>query len=158
MNDLKDYWASLTPPLAPSNLDVEVYKKNLVKGSTLLLGSTKKLLELCDVAMDISPVYEDKKIIVGDWVRNAIFFENIIGDGVLNFNQNLCNQLLEMAEKTCNQFLVRSFNYRMPIMKVADYFPSAENFKTSPEVIFFNAEYSFYKWSFKSKKTLLNSS
>lgn len=152
MDNLKNYWASLTPPLAPSNLDVEIYKRNMIEGSTLLLGSTKQLLEICYVALDISPVYQDKKIIVGDWVSNSIFFENIIGDGVLNFNQILCEQLLEMSEKKCSQFLVRAFNYRMPTMKIADYFPSAESFKIRPEVIFFNAEYSFYKWSFKSKE------
>ena len=147
----KDYWASLTPPLAPSSHDVEIYKTNLIEGSTLLLGSTKQLLDLCDIALDVSPVYQDKKIIVGDWVNNEMFFENIIGDGVLNFNQNLCNQLLEMAEKNCNQFLVRVFNYKMPIMRVADYFPSTKIFHIRPKVIFSNTEYSFYKWDFKSK-------
>ena len=147
----KDYWASLTPPLAPSSHDVEIYRTNLIEGSTLLLGSTKQLLDLCDIALDVSPVYQDKKIIVGDWVNNEMFFENIIGDGVLNFNHNLCNQLLEMAEKNCNQFLVRAFNYKMPMMRVADYFPSTKIFQIRPEVIFSNTEYSFYKWDFKSK-------
>lgn len=114
----------------------------------MLLGSTRELLNLCDVALDVDPVYADKKIIVGDWLENTMFFENIIGDGVLNFNEDLCNKLLKMAEKNCSQFMVRAFNYRLPIMQVADYFPSVYDFSMKPKLIFASNEYSFYQWNF----------
>jgi hypothetical protein len=138
----------LTPPLSPSIEDVEIYKKNLLNGSTLLLGSTKELLGICDQALDIDPVYPNEKIIIGDWLDNKDFYTNIIGDGILNFSDSLCHELLDMAEKNCNNFIVRAFNYKMPIMKIAQYFPTEESFKSAPQVMYQNKEYSFFKWTF----------
>ncbi|QDD12061.1 hypothetical protein FIT62_02740 [Candidatus Methylopumilus rimovensis] len=65
----------------------------------MLLGSTKDLLSLCDEALDTFPVYNDKKIITGHWADNKIFYQNIVGDGVLNLNELLCNQIMAMAKK-----------------------------------------------------------
>ena len=116
----------------------------------MLLGSTKDLLCLCDAALDIFPVYTDKKIVAGNWTDNDIFYQNIIGDGILNLNEVLCDQIIAMAKKNCRRLLVRVFNYKLPIMKVATYFPTANNFKIKPEVIYHTKEYSFFKWDFES--------
>ena len=117
----------------------------------MLLGSTKDLLGLCDAALDVSPVYNDKKIIAGNWADNNIFYQNIIGDGVLNLNELLCDQIMAMAKKNCCRLVVRVFNYKLPIMKVAAYFPTPNNFETKPEVFYCTEEYSFFKWNFESK-------
>ena len=146
--NLKAHWADLKPPLAPSDENRLVFKNHLKKGSTLLLGSTKLLLDLCDQALDIDPLYPDQKIIIGNWVENNQFFNNIIGDGVLNFNPDLTEKVLDMASKNCHQFLVRAFNFKLDIMRVAAHFPQPNDFKIKPEVIFKNKIYSFYKWTF----------
>lgn len=148
--NLKKHWANLKYPLAPSGENKLVFKNHLKKGSTLLLGSTKLLLDLCDQALDIEPLYPDPKIIIGNWIENNKFFNNIIGDGVLNFNPILCANILEMASKNSHQFLVRAFNSKLDTMVVAEYFPKPSDFKIKPEVIFKNDIYSFYKWIFIS--------
>jgi hypothetical protein len=132
---------------------VRLFKENLIDGSTLLLGSTKDLLSLCDEALDTFPVYNDKKIITGHWADNNIFYQNIMGDGVLNLNEVLCNQIMAMAKKNCCRLIVRVFNYRLPIMKVATYFPTANHFKKKPEVIYHTEEYSFFKWDFENNES-----
>jgi hypothetical protein len=63
----KNYWASELPlPLSPSDEDVELYKKFLLKyGTTLMLGCTKKLLPLSDRQLDIDPWYVGNTVIKG---------------------------------------------------------------------------------------------
>jgi hypothetical protein len=146
--NLKIHWANLKPPLAPSDEDRLLFKNHLSEGTTLLLGSTKLLLDLCDQALDIDPIYLDQKIIKGNWIKNDRFFNNMIGDGVLNFNPILTEKILDMASKNSHQFLVRAFNFKLDSMRVADYFPQQNDFKIKPEVIFRNNIYSFYKWTF----------
>ena len=61
-----------------------MYQQHLLTGTTLLLGSTVPLLPLCDEAIDLTPRIQDPKIIKGDWNNIEKFYDNIIGDGILN--------------------------------------------------------------------------
>ena len=62
----KAYWGTVEHPLAPSAGDVEVYRRNLRPGSTLLLGCTRRLIELSTDQMDADPWCETPAMIVGD--------------------------------------------------------------------------------------------
>jgi hypothetical protein len=53
----RDYWASLQPPLSPTEEDVEVFRRHMLDGTTLLLGCTRQLIPLSDVQMDLDPWY-----------------------------------------------------------------------------------------------------
>ena len=60
----KDYWASDIPlPLSPSDTDVDIYKDNMIQGSTLMLGCTKKLIPISNIQMDIDPWYDTKPLL-----------------------------------------------------------------------------------------------
>ena len=105
----KTYWGSDLPlPLSPSDSDVEIYKRYLKEGTTLMLGCTKKLLPLSDKQLDLDPWYNGETVIVGDWVNNVDFYNNIIIDGGLCFNKKLCNDIVKMASNNCEIFISRS--------------------------------------------------
>ena len=145
----KDYWASDIPlPLSPSDSDVNIYKDNLIEGSTLMLGCTKKLIPISDIQMDIDPWYEAKTVIKGDWLDNKTYYNNIIADGCLSFTKELTDGLIEMASKNCKFFIARSFTKKLPIMRIADYFPQPEDFKILPTKTIVLEDYSFYIWQF----------
>ena len=145
----REYWASLTePPLAPSDNDVDIFRSNLLNGETLLLGVTRKLMPLCDKAMDIDPFEVNEKVVIQDWVTNTNFYTNMIIDGGLCLNKQLCDEVLKMASKNCKRFISRNFNYRLPTMQVAQHFPNKFDFSIVPnkEIVF--DLYTFYIWDF----------
>jgi FkbM family methyltransferase len=145
----KDYWASELPlPLSPSDSDVDIYKDNMIEGSTLMLGCTKKLIPISNIQMDIDPWYEAKTVIKGDWLDNKTYYGNIIADGSLSFTKELADGLIEMASKHCKVFIARTFTKRLPIMRIADNFPQPEDFKIPPTKTVEFEDYSFYIWQF----------
>mgnify|MGYP000908099135 CR=1 FL=1 len=145
----KDYWASELPlPLSPSDSDVDIYKDNMIQGSTLMLGCTKKLIPISNIQMDIDPWYEAKTVIKGDWLNNKTYYGNIIADGSLSFTKELADGLIEMASKHCKVFIARTFTKRLPIMRIADYFPQPVDFKIPPTKTVVFEDYSFYIWQF----------
>jgi hypothetical protein len=145
----KTYWGSDLPlPLSPSDSDVEIYKRYLKEGTTLMLGCTKKLIPLSDKQLDIDPWYNDKSVIVGDWTKNTDFYNNIIIDGGLCFTKELCDNIIKMASKNCKVFISRSFRYKLDSMKIADYFPKASDFKIVPKEVVVFDDYFFYIWEF----------
>jgi hypothetical protein len=145
----KLYWSKeLLYPLSPSNEDVEIYKENIGKGSTLLLGCTHKLISISDFQMDIDPWYEAQTVIVKDWRNNETYYDNIIGDGVLNFTKELTDSILAMCKENCRNFVVRSFKHKLKTMKIANYFPKENDFHIRPDLIDEYDDYSFFCWSF----------
>ena len=146
----KNYWASNLPhPLAPSDFDVVTYQSYMVSGSTLLLGCTKKLIPLSDRQLDIDPWYDASSVIIGDWLNNKHYYSNILLDGGLCFTKELCDGILEMASKNCTRFITRSFDKKLDIMRVADYFPSENDFAIKPKFVWHPGnDYSFYVWDF----------
>jgi hypothetical protein len=143
------YWAIELPhPLSPSLDDFQVYKDNLGSGTTLLLGCTHKLIPISDFQMDIDPWYVAPTVIKQDWRNNKTYYDNIIGDGVLNFTKELTDSILTMCKENCRNFVVRSFKYKLPIMKIADYFPKENDFLIKPDLIDEYDDYNFFCWSF----------
>lgn len=145
----KEYWASDLPrPLSPSDEDIDVFKKFMVGGSTLLLGCTKKLIDLSDTQMDNDPWYDGENVIKQDWTTNDVFYDNIIGDGVLNFTHELAEDILEMCSKHCKVFVARVFTKKLDTMRIADNFPTPSNFSIPPNEIRIKTDYAFYIWRF----------
>jgi FkbM family methyltransferase len=145
----KDYWASELPrPLSPDDNDVDIYKDNIIEGTTLMLGCTKKIIPISNIQMDIDPWYESETVIKQDWLSNDIYYDNIIGDGVLSFTKELTDGLLEMASKKCKVFICRTYTKKLPIMRIADNFPQSEDFKILPTKTIVFEDYSFYIWHF----------
>jgi hypothetical protein len=145
----KTYWGSDLPlPLSPSDRDVEVYKNYLKKGTTLMLGCTKKLIPLSDRQLDIDPWYNENTVINGDWVDNQHFYNNIIIDGGLCFTKKLCDDIVKMASKNCEVFISRSFKHKLDTMKIAEYFPKTSDFKIIPKEVVVYDDYFFYIWRF----------
>lgn len=148
----KTYWATqLKPPYSPSDEDIDTYLKYKIRGSALLLGCTHKLLTHTDYQLDIDPWFLSKNVIVGDWRNNNIFYDNIIGDGVLNFTEELTNDVLLMANTHCKRLIVRYFNNRLPDMKIANYFSAPSEFKIKPHVVEDFSSHSFLIWNFYAK-------
>jgi FkbM family methyltransferase len=145
----KDYWASELPiPLSPSDSDVDIYKDNMIEGSTLMLGCTKKLIPISNIQMDIDPWYEAKTVIKSNWLDNRTYYGNIIADGSLSFTKELADSLVEMASKHCKVFIARTFTRKLDIMRIADNFPQPEDFKIPPTKTVEFEDYSFYIWQF----------
>lgn len=144
----KEYWAGLLPPLAPSKEDVDLYSKYLLAGSTLLLGSTRQLIDLSDVQMDIDPQDYVPNPIKQDWAANTENYTNIVGDGVTAFTKELCDGVIEMASKHCKRLIVRSFNRKLPTMRIAAYFPGVKDFTILPSSYIEFEDYTFYVWNF----------
>ena len=145
-----DYWRAEHPhPLAPNRDDVETYRSLIGNaGSVLLLGNTPALMPLCTAAMDTEPFLDDPRVIAQDWTTNSVTYDVIIGDGVLNFTDTLAEQVLEMVSRTSGRFIARSFNERLPIMRVADNFPSGADFALPPAQTIDRGQYSFFIWDF----------
>lgn len=146
----KEYWRIKLPtPYSPSAQDILTYQKHMQPGNTLLLGCTHDLIPLSDRQMDTDPWYENDTVIVQDWSTNAIFYTNIIGDGVFNFSKELTNSIILMALGCCSRLIVRSFNQRLPNMKVAQYFPGENDFALQPDIVEKFDDYSFFIWKFQ---------
>ena len=147
----KEYWASDIPePLSPSDEDVKIYKRYMDPGTTLLLGCTRKLIPISDNQMDINPWYDSDTVIVQRWEENQKFYDNIIGDGVINFNKELTDNILNMCSKQCSVLVVRAFNarHRLMVTNLANHYLNADEFSISPNIIIPFEEYTFYIWRF----------
>ena len=146
----KNYWGSELPsPLSPSDEDVELYKKFLLKyGTTLMLGCTKKLLPLSNRQLDIDPWYDGNTVIKGDWVENKHYYTNIILDGGLCFTKELCDDIIKMTTNNCKRFITRSFTRKLDTMKIANYFPTEKDFEIHPDMVIKESDYNFYVWEF----------
>ena len=135
-------------PLNPNKDDLRIYQEYLISNNILLLGCTKILVPISTKQMDLDPWIKGPNVIKGDWLDNQDFYENIIGDGVLNFNKEFSKKLFKMAQKCCKNFVVRSFKRKQPNMKVADYFPDPKEFKITPYITRHMQEYCFFVWRF----------
>lgn len=145
----KTYWESdLLHPLSPNDLDVDLFKTFMTNGTTLLLGCTKKLIPLSNRQLDIDPWYDGDTVIVGDWVNNQHYYVNILIDGGLCFNKELCDNVVKMASKNCKNFIARTFIKKLDIMKIADYFPLEQDFEIKPTMSIECSSYNFYIWRF----------
>jgi hypothetical protein len=145
----KEYWSQDFPrPLGPNDEDVDIFKDSMIPGKTLLLGCTKKLLDLSDVQIDLDPWWIGPNTITGNWLDNKDIYENILCDGGLCFTKELADGVLQMASKNCKVFITRTFTRRLPIMRIADYFPQPVDFKILPTKTIVFEDYSFYIWRF----------
>lgn len=149
----KEYWASDLPrPLSPSTEDYITFKENMVPGTTLLLGCTRKLIELSDFQMDLDPWYDADSVIVQDWATNEVYYDNIIGDGVFNFTKELENNIINMSKNKCSKLIIRTFDEKMDIMRIADNFPNESDFIIKPTSVIRCLKYTFYIWEFNQKQ------
>jgi hypothetical protein len=145
----QSYWRKTLPhPYQPNKEDVRIYQEYILSPNTLLLGCTKKLVPISSKQMDLDPWIKGPNVIKGDWLENEDFYENIIGDGVLNLNKELSKELFKMAQKHCKNFVVRSFKKKLPKMKVAEYFPDPKDFKITPYITRHLDDYYFFVWRF----------
>jgi hypothetical protein len=145
----KTYWAEFLPhPLAPNDLDVILYKNFMKDGTTLLLGCTRKLISLSNRQLDIDPWLDTDTVIKGDWLDNQHYYVNILIDGGLCFNKELCDGILKMASKNCKVFIARTFIKKLDIMRIADYFPLEKDFEIKPTTVVPCGSYNFYVWNF----------
>jgi len=121
INDIT-HWQNLKPPLAPNQTEIEIYKDEIIFLSpVVLLGMTKELVPLCDVAVDLNPVDIGKPTIKSDWYDFEFKSRAIISDGAINFTGlELVDRVLQMT----NKFVCRVFLKKLPGMKYATYFPS----------------------------------
>jgi len=145
----KYYWNSLLPPYSPSSDDALFYQNSLIQGTTLLLGCTHNLVPLSHRQMDVDPLHIPDTMIIADWLSNSTHYDNIIGDGVLNFTQELADGIINMSSRYCKRLIVRSFNYKLPLMRIAAYFPQTSDFNIKPQSSTILADYSFFMWDFR---------
>lgn len=145
----KNYWSSDLPhPLSPSEEDYQIFKSYRGYGSMLLLGCTRKLIGLSTDIMDIDPWYDAEYVIKQDWTTNTKYYDTIMIDGGLCFTKELCDSILEMASKNCKTFVARSFNHKLDIMRIANYFPKREDFAITPYESRIFQEHTFFIWRF----------
>lgn len=148
-----EYWTSHVPPAAPSDDDVEVFRSHIIGSNTLLLGSTKQLLGLCDIAYDLCPKYDNPIIQDRDWITIDSQFDTIISDGALCFGRDFSLALLERLSKHCKRFVLRSF-VKVPVSAAkskgyGSFWPKPEDFQIAPtKVINVTDIYNFYIWDF----------
>jgi len=121
MVDKEDYtyWANLKEPKIPNEYEVSLFEKYAI-GEVLLLGETKRLQQIADEGIDLFPTTFAKK---GDWYKMNMFYDTIIGDGVLNINIGM--ELLNSVKWNCNRFICRVFGNEIKdkySWKYANYF------------------------------------
>jgi hypothetical protein len=143
-----EYWASLQPPLSPTDADVEIFRQHMRQGTTLLLGCTRQLIPLSDVQMDLDPWYAAPTVVRQDWVTNSVQYTNILADGSLNLGKNLCDQTLEMCSHHASVLIARVFSRRLISMRVASYFPAVSDFLIAPAWSLQLDSYAFHVWQF----------
>lgn len=138
-----DHWINAPYPLKPSDAEIKIYQKHLLKGTTLLLGSTVPLLPLCDEAIDLTPRANHPKIIKGDWNKIEKFYDNIIGDGVLNLEGE---KFIEKLRPKCRRFISRVFSRKFSYMKYATHF--YRDFPNATKVAEINESCPIFIWKF----------
>lgn len=140
-----DHFNNLTPPLAPNENEINIYKTYINPQSTLLLGYTKQLINLCTVAMDLNPPTSNPKIILQDWFTINTFHDVIIGDGVLNL---VGGSLVSHLSTHCNTLVIRFFTDKITGMKYATYFQSNTSFLLPDVIISTQPQCKILIWNF----------
>jgi hypothetical protein len=117
------HWQNRPPPLAPNQEEVDLYRALVESKSPIcLLGMTKELVELCDLAVDLNPIEIGKPTLKADWNELTGRFGAVIGDGVINLaGVELVDRMLAVADR----FVARVFMEKQPGMKYARVFPTA---------------------------------
>ena len=125
------HWHSMLPPLSPDDKDIAIYKQAIGDLSPVyLLGMTKQLVELCDVAVDLFPIEIGKPTIQSNWLDLDVRAGAVIGDGVINLaGFDLIDHMLSISER----FICRVFMAKQPGMKYATFFPT--EFPHNPTII-----------------------
>lgn len=144
----KKYWVNLQWPAAPNENDVDVFKL-FQQGRTLLLGSTKLLLPLCDQAWDSTPAHNDGKIISRDWFSLDEHWDTIMIDGGLCFSKEFADKLIPIILANCDTFIARAFLNPSWPTKYATYFPKASELNPIPFEHPISEVYTFYIWKRK---------
>ncbi len=131
-----NHFNTLQPPLSPNDQEVELFRRNIEDSDTvLLLGYTKQLLPLCNIAMDLNPPDETRysDVCKGNWFDiTPGVCDTIIGDGVLNL---VGGQLVQYLSARCKKLIIRFFTDKLPGMKYATYFRNNTNFLLPDEII-----------------------
>ena len=149
MSATKEYWQNKLPhPLSPNDSDVKLYLSLITDGTALLLGCTHDLIKYTTNQMDIDPWYQNQTVITMDWQNNEDFYDNMIGDGSFNLSKELTDNVLKMASKCTKNLVIRCFNQKLPEMRVANYFPTKDDFEIKPSLTIKFKDYSFYVWEF----------
>jgi hypothetical protein len=134
-------------PLYPNENEVKIYEKYKGNGKVLLLGYTKQLIHLCDVAMDINPPKTLENIIKQDWFTIKEHYDTIIGDGVLNL---VGGDLVQYLSNHCNTLIIRFFTEKINGMKYATQFKSNTNFLLPDIIIDTDPLCKILIWDFKN--------
>lgn len=144
-----EYWGTLKEPLKPSASDVKFFADNIF-GKVALLGCTKELMPLCEVAIDADPYYYDVKIVIDDWLNYTMHTDCVIADGSFNIlTEEDCNKIITMAKANRGKLIVRFFNSRLQSMKVAFNFCANESFVVPPDCCYEYGDYRFLVWNFR---------
>ena len=121
-----DHYSNLSPPLAPNDYEVGIFKKYVIDSigksekGCLLLGFTKELIHLADEAVDINPPPNcNKKIRSDDWFNINQYYDVIIGDGCINM---VGGKLIDHLSQFCGTLVIRFFMDKLPDMKYATRF------------------------------------
>lgn len=115
------HWQNLQPPLSPNSYEVSLFSMLTEHHDNIcLLGMTKQLIPLCNVAVDLYPIDLQIDTIKGDWNNITTKYDAIIGDGVLNLAGL---QLVDHLLKYSNTVVCRVFLDKLPGMKYATHFP-----------------------------------
>jgi hypothetical protein len=116
------HWHNREPPLAPNRQEVTLYE-NLIgaRRPVCLLGMTRELARLCDLAVDLAPVDIGRPTLKCNWNDLKGNFGVVIGDGVLNLEGlGLVEKMLALADR----FVARVYTKKQPWMKYATFFPT----------------------------------
>lgn len=151
-----DHYNNLIPPLAPNSSEIEIYNRYVKqiktdnKKTCLLLGFTKELIDLSDVAIDIDPPpNSNAKIITDDWFNINTYYDIIIGDGCINM---VGGKLIEHLSQFCGTLVIRFFMDKLSEMKYATRFRHNTPFLLPDEIIETQPSCKILIWHFK--KTL----
>ena len=144
-----DHFNNLPLPLYPNELEVSIYEKYKGNGQTLLLGYTKQLIHLSDVAMDLNPPQTNNHITKQDWYTITEHYDTIIGDGVLNL---VGGDLVEYLSHHCNTLIIRFFTEKINGMKYATNFKRNTNFLLPDIIINTQPQCKILIWNFQQHK------
>lgn len=148
MHNDYDFWRNLTPPAAPDDKDVEIFKNLIVGNTVLLLGSTKILLDLATDAYDLCPKWDNPKIQDRDWRSVDSHYDTIIGCGPFNFTKEFADELFPILQKNCKRLVIRTFYKPQWELKYGKYFPNPEDFSIVPKVHNDDGHHRFFVWDF----------
>ena len=117
------HWQNVRFPYSPNPEEVKLYSKFIGdRQPVYMLGMTKALVCLTDVAVDLNPIDIGKPCLKADW-RDLEGFEAgvMIGDGVLNL---LGLGFVDKALSISKRLVCRVFLKKLPEMKYATFFPT----------------------------------